>query len=125
MAFDFEYYSPTQVVFGRGTQQRVGSLVRQYGGSRVLVVYGGHSAVRSGLLAQVQQALEQEGLFQVALGGVVPNPRLDKVREGIALGQAQGIDFLLGVGGGSVIDTAKAIAIGVPYDGDFWDFFSG
>lgn len=124
MAFNFEYYSPTQVVFGRDTQQRVGSLVRQYGGSRVLVVYGGHSAVRSGLLAQVQQALEQEGLFQVALGGVVPNPRLDKVREGIALGQAQGIDFLLGVGGGSVIDTAKAIAYGLAEpDKDVWDLY--
>ena len=121
---NFDFYSPTYFVFGKDREAETGRYVKRFGGSRVLVVYGGHSAVRSGLLAQVQQALEQEGLFQVALGGVVPNPRLDKVREGIALGQAQGIDFLLGVGGGSVIDTAKAIAYGLAEpDKDVWDLY--
>lgn len=124
MAFNFEYYSPTRVVFGRGTEQKVGSLIREYGGTRVLVVYGGKSAVRSGLLDRVNTALDEAGLYHTALGGVVPNPHLDKVREGIALGQAEQIDFLLGVGGGSVIDTAKAIAYGLAEpDKDVWDLY--
>ena len=124
MAFNFEYYSPTRVVFGRGTEQKVGSLIREYGGTRVLVVYGGQSAVRSGLLGRVNAALDEAGLYHTALGGVVPNPHLDKVREGIALGQAEQIDFLLGVGGGSVIDTAKAIAYGLAEpDKDVWDLY--
>ena len=124
MAFNFEYYSPTRVVFGRGTEQKVGSLIREYGGTRVLVVYGGKSAVRSGLLDRVNTALDEAGLYHTALGGVVPNPHLDKVREGIALGQAERIDFLLGVGGGSVIDTAKAIAYGLAEpDKDVWDLY--
>ena len=124
MAFNFEYYSPTRVVFGRGTEQKVGSLIREYGGTRVLVVYGGKSAVRSGLLDRVNTALDKAGLYHTALGGVVPNPHLDKVREGIALGQAEQIDFLLGVGGGSVIDTAKAIAYGLAEpDKDVWDLY--
>ena len=124
MAFNFEYYSPTRVVFGRGTEQKVGALIREYGGTRVLVVYGGKSAVRSGLLGRVNAALDEAGLYHTALGGVVPNPHLDKVREGIALGQAEQIDFLLGVGGGSVIDTAKAIAYGLAEpDKDVWDLY--
>ena len=124
MAFNFEYYSPTRVVFGRGTEQKVGSLIREYGGTRVLVIYGGKSAVRSGLLDRVNTALDEAGLYHTALGGVVPNPHLDKVREGIALGQAEQIDFLLGVGGGSVIDTAKAIAYGLAEpDKDVWDLY--
>ena len=124
MAFNFEYYSPTRVVFGRGTEQKVGSLIREYGGTRVLVVYGGKSAVRSGLLDRVNTALDEAGLYHTALGGVVPNPHLDKVREGIALGQAEQINFLLGVGGGSVIDTAKAIAYGLAEpDKDVWDLY--
>lgn len=124
MAFNFEYYSPTRVVFGRGTEQKVGSLIREYGGTRVLVVYGGKSAVRSGLLDRVNTALDEAGLYHTALGGVVPNPHLDKVREGIALGQAEQIDFLLGVGGGSVIDTTKAIAYGLAEpDKDVWDLY--
>ena len=124
MAFNFEYYSPTRVVFGRGTEQKVGSLIREYGGTRVLLVYGGKSAVRSGLLDRVNTALDEAGLYHTALGGVVPNPHLDKVREGIALGQAEQIDFLLGVGGGSVIDTAKAIAYGLAEpDKDVWDLY--
>ena len=125
MASNFEFYSPTRVIFGKGTEQRVGALVREYGGTRVLIVYGGKSAVRSGVLNRAEKSLAEAGISSWTLGGVVPNPHLDKVYEGIRIGKENSIDFLLAVGGGSVIDTAKAIAIGVPYDGDFWDFFSG
>lgn len=125
MASNFEFYSPTRVIFGKGTEQRVGALVREYGGTRVLIVYGGKSAVRSGVLDRAEKSLAEAGISSWTLGGVVPNPHLDKVYEGIRIGKENSIDFLLAVGGGSVIDTAKAIAIGVPYDGDFWDFFSG
>ena len=125
MASNFEFYSPTRVIFGKGTEQRVGALVREYGGTRVLVVYGGKSAIRSGVLDRAEKSLAEVGLSSWTLGGVVPNPHLDKVYEGIRIGRENGIDFLLAVGGGSVIDTAKAIGMGVPYDGDFWDFFTG
>ena len=125
MASNFEFYSPTRVIFGKGTEQRVGALVREYGGTRVLIVYGGKSAVRSGVLDRAENSLAEAGISSWTLGGVVPNPHLDKVYEGIRIGKENSIDFLLAVGGGSVIDTAKAIAIGVPYEGDFWDFFSG
>ena len=125
MASNFEFYSPTRVIFGKGTEQRVGALVREYGGTRVLVVYGGKSAIRSGVLDRAEKSLAEAGLSSWTLGGVVPNPHLDNVYEGIRIGRENGIDFLLAVGGGSVIDTAKAIGMGVPYDGDFWDFFSG
>lgn len=125
MASNFEFYSPTRVIFGKGTEQRVGALVREYGGTRVLIVYGGKSAVRSGVLDRAEKSLAEAGISSWTLGGVVPNPHLDKVYEGIRIGKENSINFLLAVGGGSVIDTAKAIAIGVPYDGDFWDFFSG
>ncbi len=121
---NFEFCSPTKFVFGRDTQQKVGALVKEFGGSRVLVVYGGGSVVRSGLLAQVLASLDAAGLYHTELGGVKPNPRSDLVYEGIAICKAQGIDFVLPVGGGSAIDTAKAIADGALYDGDFWDFYS-
>jgi len=122
---NFEFCSPTKFVFGRDTQKKVGALVKEFGGSRVLVVYGGGSVVRSGLLAQVLEALDAESLFHVELGGVKPNPRSDLVYEGIRLCRENNLDFVLPVGGGSAIDTAKAIADGVPYDGDFWDFYCG
>lgn len=125
MASNFEFYSPTRVIFGKGTEQRVGALVREYGGTRVLIVYGGKSAVRSGVLDRAEKSLAEAGISSWTLGGVVPNPHLDKVYEGIRIGKENSIDFLLAVGGGSVIDTAKAIGMGVPYDGDFWDFFTG
>lgn len=121
----FVYYAPTEVVFGPEGEEQVGALVRKYGGSRVLVHYGGQSAVRSGLMEKVCQQLEAAGLKVWMLGGVVPNPRLSMVREGIELVRREGIDFLLAVGGGSVIDSCKAIAYGVPYEGDVWDFFAG
>ena len=110
MASNFEFYSPTRVIFGKGTEQRVGALVREYGGTRVLIVYGGKSAVRSGVLDRAENSLAEAGISSWTLGGVVPNPHLDKVYEGIRIGKENSIDFLLAVGGGSVIDTAKAIA---------------
>lgn len=107
MASNFEFYSPTRVIFGKGTEQRVGALVREYGGTRVLIVYGGKSAVRSGVLDRAEKSLAEAGISSWTLGGVVPNPHLDKVYEGIRIGKENSIDFLLAVGGGSVIDTAK------------------
>ena len=111
MASNFEFYSPTRVIFGKGTEQRVGALVREYGGTRVLIVYGGKSAVRSGVLDRAEKSLAEADISSWTLGGVVPNPHLDKVYEGIRIGKENSIDFLLAVGGGSVIDTAKAIAL--------------
>ncbi len=122
---DFVFHSPTEFVFGRGVEERAGELIARCGGKRVLVVSGKGSARRSGLLGRVEKALDEAGIRHVALEDVRPNPTDDKVREGIRLGQTEGIDWLLAVGGGSVIDTAKAIAAGLRYDGDFWDFFAG
>ena len=122
---DFDFYSPTYFVFGRDREAEAGTYVKKFGGSRVLVLYGGQSAKKSGLLDRVRASLTGAGLHTAELGGVKPNPRSGLVYEGIDLCRKEGIDFLLAVGGGSVIDTAKAIAIGVPYEGDFWGFFSG
>lgn len=124
MANNFEYYSPTRVVFGKATQQQAGKLIREYGGSRVLIVYGGKSAIRSGLLEEVKTILLQEELHIAELGGVVPNPRLEKVYEGIQIGKREQIDFLLAIGGGSAIDTAKAIAYGLAEsEKDVWELY--
>ncbi len=120
---DFQFYTPTQVVFGRDSEQQTGQLVRQSGGTKALLLYGGGSVVRSGLLGRVSASLRDAGVACVELGGVVPNPRLSKVQEGIALCRREGVDFLVAVGGGSVIDSAKAIGCGLVYDGDVWDFF--
>ncbi|MBR6963220.1 MAG: iron-containing alcohol dehydrogenase [Prevotella sp.] len=122
---DFVYYAPTEVVFGKQSEEQVAAMVKKYGGSRVLVHYGGQSARRSGLLDKVCGLLREGGLMVTELGGVVPNPRLSLVRKGIELCREQNIDFLLAVGGGSVIDSAKAIAYGVCYEGDVWDFYLG
>lgn len=122
---NFMFYSPTMFVFGRDTESRTGELVRKFKGTKALVVYGGGSVVRSGLLDRVRRSLAGAGVERVEIGGVQPNPTDTKVYEGIRLGRENGVDFLLPVGGGSVIDTAKAIAAGIPYDGDFWDFFEG
>ena len=110
----YEYFTPTRVLFGRDAELQAGAMVRAFGGTKALVHYGGGSAVRSGLLDRVCAALKEAGVDYVTLGGVVPNPRLSKVREGIELGRAQGVDFLLAVGGGSVLDSAKAIATAWP-----------
>jgi len=122
---DFQYYTPTQVVFGRGAEGQAGALVKRFGGTKVLLHYGGGSAKRSGVLDRVAASLEAAGIPCVQLGGVVPNPRLSKVREGIELCRKEGVDFLLAVGGGSVIDSCKAIGYGLAYDGDVWDFYAG
>lgn len=122
---NFTYYTPTRVVFGKGEVERVGELLRAEGTRKVLIHYGGESARRSGLLERVERAVKDQGIDFVSLGGVVPNPRLSKVREGITLARAEGVDFILAVGGGSVIDSAKAIGYGIPYEGDVWDFYSG
>ncbi len=122
---DFNFYSPTQVVFGRQSEEKVPALIKRWGGTKVLVHYGGGSARRSGLLDKMFRLLTEAGIPFVELGGVVPNPLLSKVKEGIALCRKEGVDFILAVGGGSVIDSSKAIAYGLCYDGDVWDFWAG
>lgn len=122
---NFNFYSPTFFEFGKDTETKTGKLVARFGGKKVLVHYGSGSVVRSGLLARVTKSLEEAGVQYVELGGVVPNPRSGLVYEGIELCRKEGVDFILAVGGGSAIDSAKAIAIGVPYEGDFWDFYQG
>ena len=122
---NFTFYSPTYFVFGKDEEKRAGEMVKRFGGSRVLIHYGGGSVVRSGLLDRVKQSLTEAGIGFTELGGVKPNPRSGLVYEGIELCRKEKVDFLLAVGGGSVIDSSKAIAAGVPYDGDFWDFYSG
>lgn len=121
----FSFYSPTEFVFGQGTEQQVADLCMKYGAKRVMVVYGGGSVVRSGLLPKVESLLKEAGIPFCTLGGVVPNPVDTKVYEGLEMAREFQPDFLLAVGGGSVIDTAKAIAVGMCYDGDFWDLYIG
>ncbi len=120
---DFKYFTPTEVVFGRESEAALPGLLKKYGARKVLVHYGGGSAVRSGLLGKVEALLAEAGLPFAELGGVVPNPHLSLVREGIGLCRKENVDFILAVGGGSVIDSAKAIAYGLAYDGDVWDFY--
>ena len=122
---DFNFYAPTRVVFGREAEEKLPQLIQQYGGGKVLVHFGGGSARKSGLLDKVEKMLTEAGINFVELGGVVPNPLLSKVKEGIALCQKEQVDFILAVGGGSVIDSAKAIGYGVGYSGDVWDFWDG
>ena len=123
--FDFQYYAPTKVVFGKEAEKQVGDLVKLYGGSSVLVHFGGKSAIRSGLLDRVTASLDAVGIAHVELGGVVPNPHLGKVREGVALAKEHGVDFILAVGGGSVIDSAKAIAYALADpEQDVWELFA-
>lgn len=122
---NFDYCTPTEYVFGRDTQSRVGQLAADKLGRKVMVCYGGGSAQRSGLLDEVRRSLQCAGVEFVELGGIRPNPTDDRVYEGIEVCRREGVEGLLAVGGGSVIDTAKAIAGGVPYAGDFWDFWAG
>lgn len=120
----FTYLSPTEVVFGKNTEQQTGTYVRKYGGSRVLLVYGGGSVVCSGLLSRVRQSLETAGCFCREFGGAKANPTLEHARNGVTEAIAADIDFVLGIGGGSAIDTAKAIAIGAANpETDLWDFW--
>ncbi|MBQ3752473.1 MAG: iron-containing alcohol dehydrogenase [Prevotella sp.] len=122
---DFNYYAPTEVVFGEQSEEQVAQLVKKYGGTKVLVHYGGKSALKSGLLDKVCTLLREGGVEYITLGGVVPNPRLSLAQQGVELCRKEGVDFLLAVGGGSVIDSAKCIGYGVPYDGNVWDFYLG
>lgn len=122
---DFNFYAPTRVVFGRESEEKLPQLIQQYGGGKVLVHYGGSSAKRSGLLDKVFKMLNETGISYVELGGVVPNPLLSKVQEGIDLCRKEHVNFILAVGGGSVIDSSKAIGYGVGYPGDVWDFWDG
>lgn len=122
---NFTFYSPTKYVFGRDKESLTGELTLWMGCKRVLLVYGGGSVVRSGLLDRVKQSLDKACVGYDELSGIKPNPTDDRVYEGIELCRQKNIDGLVAVGGGSAIDTAKAIAGGVPYDGDFWDFYAG
>ena len=122
---NFYFYSPTAFAFGKDKENEAGALVKKFGGTKVLIHYGGGSVVRSGLLDRVKASLEKEGIPFAELGGVKPNPRSGLVYEGIDLCRKENIDFILAVGGGSTIDSSKAIAAGVVYDGDFWDFYEG
>ena len=122
---DFNYYAPTEVVFGKQSEEQVAHLVKKYGGSKVLVHYGGQSAKRSGLLDKICNLLHKEGIDYVMLGGVVPNPRLSLAQQGIELCRKESVDFILAVGGGSVIDSSKCIAYGVGFEGNVWDIYLG
>lgn len=122
---NFTFYSPTYFVFGKDQECEAGKYVKRFGGSKVLIHYGGGSVVRSGLLDRVKESLDKEGIAYVELGGVKPNPRSGLVYEGIELCKKEKVDFVLAVGGGSTIDSSKAIAAGAVYDGDFWDYYMG
>lgn len=121
---NFDFYSPTYFAFGKGKETEVGTLVKRFGGSKVLLHYGGGSVKANGVFDSVVKSLKEAQIPYVELGGVKPNPRSGLVYEGIELCRKEEIDFILAVGGGSTIDSAKAIALGVPYEGDFWDFYS-
>ncbi|QHQ60995.1 iron-containing alcohol dehydrogenase [Anaerocolumna sedimenticola] len=122
---NFTFYSPTYFVFGKEQEEKTGSYIKRFGGSKVLIHYGGGSVIRSGLLDRVKASLTEEGIDFLELGGVKPNPRSGLVYEGIKICKENKVDFILAVGGGSAIDSAKAIAAGALYDGDFWDFYEG
>ena len=122
---DFNYWSPTYFAFGKGKESCAGELVRKFGGSKALLLYGGGSAVKSGLIARVEASLSEAGVAFVELGGVKPNPRSSLVEEGVRLALNRNVDFLLAVGGGSVIDSAKAVAIGAANGGEWRRFYVG
>ena len=122
---NFNFYSPTYFVFGKERENEAGKYVKRFGGTKVLIHYGSGSVLKSGLLDRVKKSLSAYDVQFVELGGVVPNPRSGLVYEGIDICKKEHVDFILAVGGGSVIDSAKAIALGAVYDGDFWDFYNG
>lgn len=122
---NFTFKSPTEFIFGKETESQTGSYLNKYGATKVLVLYGGGSAKASGLLDRVLRSVTASGISYVELGGIQPNPVLSAVRAGIDLCRKEQVDFLLAVGGGSVIDTMKAIGIGIRYQGDVWDYFCG
>ena len=120
---DFHFFTPTEIVFGKSSEEQLASLLNKYGAHKILIHYGGGSAERSGLLPKIRTMLDGAGMAFVELGGVVPNPKLSLVREGIEFCRKENVNFILAVGGGSVIDSSKAIGYGLAYDGDVWDFF--
>jgi len=122
---NFTYCLPTKFVFGHDAEKKAGAELKALGASKVLIHYGGGSAVKSGLIGRIEADLREHGMEVVILGGAMPNPRDDKVYEGIELVRREKVDFILAVGGGSTIDSSKAIALGSCYEGDFWDFFCG
>jgi len=122
---NFNFYSPTQFIFGKGRENEAGKYVKRFGGTKVLIHYGSGSVVKSGLLDRVKTSLAAENIYFTELGGVVPNPRSGLVYKGVEICKNEKIDFILAVGGGSVIDSSKAIALGALYEGDFWDFYTG
>ena len=122
---NFSFYAPTYFAFGRDAESQAGALVKRFGGHKALLHYGGGSVVRSGLLDRVKASLDEAGVEWVELGGVKPNPRSGLVYEGIELCRREGVDFVLAIGGGSTIDSSKAIAAGTVYEGDFWDYYEG
>ena len=121
--FDFKYYTPTKVLFGKNTEDKVAALIKEFGGKKVLIHYGGGSVIRSGLMKRVTDKLDQAEIKYVMLGGAVPNPHLSLVYQGIELCKKESVDFLLAVGGGSAIDSAKAIGYGLKNSGDVWDLY--
>lgn len=121
---NFRFYAPTYFTFGKGSEEHIGELVKRFGGTKVLIHYGGGSVKKNGVFDAVIFALQKDKIPYVELGGVIPNPRSGLVYEGIDLCKKEGVDFILALGGGSTIDSAKAIAAGVPYSGDFWDYYS-
>lgn len=122
---NFIFKSPTEFIFGKDTENQTGNYLKKYGAKKVLVLYGGKSAKASGLLDRVTKSIFENEIAYVEMGGIQPNPVLSKVHEGIELCRREKVDFLLAVGGGSVIDTMKAIGIGIGYPGDVWDYFCG
>ena len=122
---NFTFYSPTYFVFGKNEEKNTGKYIKRFGGSKVLIHYGGGSVIRSGLLDNVKKSLKSESIEFIELGGVLPNPRSGLVYKGIELCKESNVDFILAVGGGSTIDSAKAIAAGIKYSGDFWEFYQG
>lgn len=122
--YNFEYYTPTFIEFGKKLEEKVAQLIKAQNGKKVLIHYGGHSAKKSGLIDKIEKLLTEENIPYVELGGVVPNPRLSLVYKGIELGKKENVDFILAVGGGSVIDSAKAIGYGIANEGDVWDFYA-
>lgn len=120
---NFSYYAPTRVIFGRDSEAQTGKVIKEYGYEKVLVHYGSGSVKKTGLLDRIFKSLDEVGISYISLGGVVPNPRLSLVYEGIELCKKENVDFILAVGGGSVIDSAKAIGYGLTNEGDVWDFY--
>ncbi len=122
---NFRYYNPAKIVFGKESEKEIGSLLADYNVKSLLMVYSGDFIKKLGIWDTVKTACEKCGAKFFECGDVVPNPKVELVRELVTLGKENGVDFVLAVGGGSSIDTAKAVSIGIPYSGDVWDFFSG